>query len=359
MNRLRQFCQERLIVRFDAAKHSLVGARLRQELEIIQIHEQVDAFETAIESIQLLRDQGICCRLNGAGCSSLISYLLNFSEFDPTEYGLPAERFLKANSNGTFQFRFDAHPQSRKSEDDLTTTLKEVSCDSVNIQKSTPLSTIPDLVADEIRRTNSDFEMSSIPWNDEVTFELLWSGRAEGISQLEGVEIPRALADLRPCTLTDIAEFTAMQLQEAHEMGILSEYIHCGHYHDSRNSEHLLVNEILQETRGMILFQEQIMLIMNRVADIPLADAYSFIKAVCQRKWEQVATIREWFSAQAILNGIEEPDVLTLFEKLRTAATRASCKSHHLSQAVTTYRAAYLKAHFPREFSRTLQTIQC
>lgn len=358
MDQMKQFCQERLTVKFRDVDRPLVAERLRQELEAIQVSDQAGAFEKARKAVQHLGEQGVSCRLTGAGCSSLISYLMNFSQIDPTEHGLPYERFLNANPPGTIQFKFLAKSQIKRSEEDFTAILNEDSCDLVTFRKETSLATIPSLLAEEIRRTDADFNLSSIPLNDKATFELFRSGDVKGVSQLEGDKIQKALSDLKPCCLTDIAAITAVQLGEAHEMGILNEYIRRGLTPDHQEPEDRLISEILQETRGMILFQEQIMLIMNRVADIPLAEAYSFIKAVCKRQWEPVAKFREWFVAQLLGNGEDERHAFRLFETIRDSATRAVCKSHHLAEALTTYQAAFLKAHFPREFSRTLQNIQ-
>ena len=355
---MKQFCHERMDVLFRDKDRSLVAERLRQELEMIQVSGQVGTFENASDTVQLLREQGVSCRLTGAGCSSVVSYLMNFTQLDPTEHGLPYERFLNSNSARSIQFKFLAHSQIKRSEEDFTAILDEASYDLVTFRKETSLSTIPSLLAEEIRRSSAGFNLSSIPLNDEATFELFRSGDVEGISQFETVGIQKAISDLKPRCLTDIAAITAVQLGEAHEMGIFNEYIRRGLTQDHQEPEDRLISEILQETRGMILFQEQIMMIMNRVADIPLAEAYTFIKAVCKRRWEQVAMGRDWFVAQLLGNGAGEPEALRLFETMRDAATRAVCKSHHLAEALTTYQAAFLKAHFPREFSRILQNIQ-
>lgn len=358
MDQLRKLCQQRLIFKFGDKVRPLVSERLRQELEMIQTSGQVGSFEKAIRAVEILSGQGVFWRLTGSGCSSLVSYLMDFSQIDPTEHGLPYERFLNANPGRNIQFRFDAHSKINRSEEDFDAILNEVSFDEVRIQKSTALAAIPSLLIEGIRQTDSDFDLTSIPWNDEATFEVLRSRNFEGIYQFEGIEFQNLFPDLKPRSLTDIAAITSIQLCEVHEMGIFNEYIQRDFPQGDQQYEPCLVSETLQETRGMILFQEQIMLIMNRVADIPLADAYSFIKAVCKRQWEYVGRYRDWFVVQAVGNGVDEPDAFRLFEKIRDAATRAVCKSHHLAEAVTTYQAAFLKAHFPSEFCRTLQMIQ-
>ncbi len=132
---------------------------------------------------------------------------------------------------------------------------------------------------------------------------------AAAVETLAGEGTPFVFGDVQPTAvfggvaelqcLTDIAAITAIQSGEVHESGMLDEFIRRGFNGNHKKPEHWLVEETLQETRGMILFQEQIMFILNRVAD---TDAYSFIKAACKRQWEQVATIREWFVIEAVGN---------------------------------------------------------
>lgn len=352
MDLLRQDFEKRLAVLYRPKDRPWVEHRVRQELSTIQTHGQEEVFYEAHRAVQLLRDQGVTCRLIGAGCSSLVSYLMQLSEVDPMEYGLPYERFLKSNPSRKIQFHFVAHLQLDEFEDGVSSIQKRFSSGTISIQQATAVEAMNSFVAKEIHRTDPDFQLNSISLNDKATFDALWSGKVKEI------DLRRFLSTIKPQSLTDIAAVTAIQILEVHEPGMSDKFIHPEQKSSQGSSENWLVEQTTQETRGIILFQEQIMLILYRVADIPLADAYSFIKAACKQQWEQVALIREWFISEAIGNGMNEPGALTLFEKLRHAATRAVCKAHHLSEALTTYRTAFLKTHFPREFSRTLQIIQ-
>ena len=360
MDQLKQLCEERLAVRYRVEDRPRVNQRLGQELATIQTNGQADAFEEARSKVQVLREQGYCCRMIGAGCSSLVSYLMGLSEVDPIEHGLPYERFLKTNSTGMIQFKFVADSQADMSGKVFSPIQDDLTSDAVSIQPSTALEAMPGLVARAIRGTHPDFDLSAIPWNDEATFETLRSGNVGGVSQFNRVEGQRLLLELKPRCLLDIAAITALktiQFGDAHDNGMLDEYVRRGVTQAHQFPENWLVTETLQDTRGMMLFQEQIMLILNRVADIPLADAYYFIQAVCKRQMEPVAAIRVCFLIGATENGVHEADAQSLFEKIRDAASQTVCKSHHLSEAVTTYHAAFLKTHFPTEFSKALQII--
>jgi DNA polymerase-3 subunit alpha len=184
----------------------------------------------------------------------------------------------------------------------------------------------------------------------------LRSGDIEGIDQLDGTHLKELLPALKPRSLIDIAAITALYYGELLQPGLIAKYVHRASDED-RSQSNWIVEEILRETRGLILFQEQIMLLLNRLADIPLADGYTFIKDVCKRKREQIQKFVDRFMAEAGKAGLEDRDSQELIERIRAAATWATCKSHHLARAVTTYQAAYLKAHHPDEFRQTLKLI--
>lgn len=358
MDRLRQYCEERLPILYQPEEQSWAGLRLHQELKAIHAYGQGQAFEDARASIQLIKNQGGQCRLIGAGCSSLVSYLLGFSEIDPIEHGLPYERFLEASSNRTVQFQFVAHPKTDRFGAEYQPIQDGLSSGAVRIQQATPHEAMPGLIAEEIRRTDYRFELALIPQHDQMVFETLRSGHIEGFSQFQGLDARRLLSDIKRRCLTELAAIKAIMIAEDDEPGTLDEFIRRGDTQNHSESKEWQVQTTLVQTRGMMLFQEQIMLVLNRVADIPMADAYAFVKAVCKRKWEQVATFREWFVVAAVGNGMNEQEALTLFESIRNSATRAVCKAHHLSEALMAYQTAFLKSHFPREFEKALQIIQ-
>jgi DNA polymerase III alpha subunit len=328
------------------------------ELKTIESSCQGHAFDDARRAVQILKVQGSYFRLIGAGCGSMVSYLTELSEIDPIAHGLSYERFLEANSARTVQFQFVAQLKTEWNGAEHVPLQDEFSNCAIRIQQATSFELMPSFIADEVRRSEAGFSLTSIPLNDKATFEALRLGHVGGIRPLDGPGEKRLLSDIKPRCLTDIATITAIRIADDGESGMLDEFIQQRVKLNRRMHDELKILEMLNETRGMILFQEQIMLILNRVADIPLADAYSFIKAVCKRQWEQVGTFREWFVAGAVGNGVNEPEALTLFERIRNAATRAACKAHYLSEALAIYQTAFLKTHFSREFDQTLHTIQ-
>ncbi len=351
MDQLRQHCEERLSLLFSFKDRLWVRHRLKMEFEVIEANGQLESFEQAEWAVELLKLQGCTFQLVGAGSSSLVSYLMGFSDVNPWEYGLHYERFLEANSSGKIHFQFLVHPPIGREIDD-SHSVKSSTFDTVRIQPATLLESLPSLVTQAIQGTFPGFGLTSIPLNDVATFKALITN---SVQEIEGSEI---LSEMKPRCLTDIAACTAIRTQDLHDRRILKEFIRRKSTPAQRRSESWLVERMLLETRGMILFQEQIMLMMNQLADIPLTDAYQFIKAVCKQQWEHVATIREWFMVGSKGNGIEESVAHTLFQEIMNTAATSACKAHHLSRALTLYRTAFLKTHFPSQFSMILQTVQ-
>ena len=357
MDRLRQYCEERLPIMYQPEEQSWAGLRLHQELKAIHAYGQGLAFEEAQRLAQRVRDQGGFCRLIGAGCSSLVSYLLSLSDIDPIAHGLLFERFLEANSLRTVQFQLVSCLKDGAVADHQPITEGLSNC-AVRIQQATPSEALPGRIAEQIRLNDHSFNLTSIPQHDEMAYATVRAGHIEGFVQFQSLDARRLLSDIKPRCLTEIAAIKAILIAEDDEPGTLDEFIRRGATQHHSESEEWQVQVTLNETRGMILFQEQIMLILNRLADIPLSEGYSFIKAVCKRQWERVATFREWFVVAAVGNGMNEQEALTLFENIRNSSTRAVCKAHHLSEATLAYQTAFLKSHFPREFERSLQIIQ-
>lgn len=352
MDQLRQHCEKRLSLLFSFEDRLWVRHRLKMEFEVIEAKGQMESFEQAQWAAELLKLQGSTFQLVGAGCSSLVSYVMGISDVNPWEHSLLYERFLEASSSGKIHFQFVVHPPIGRAIDDCLSLKSNSAFDTVRIQPATLLESLPSLVTQAIQGTIPGFELTSIPLNDVATFKALMTN---SVHEIEGSEI---LSEMKPRCLTDIAAFTAIRTQDFHDKRTLKEFIRRKSKPTQRSSENWLAERILLETRGMILFQEQIMLMLNQIADIPLTDAYQFIKAVCKQEWEHVATIREWFMVGSKGNGIEESVAHTLFQEIMNTAATSACKAHHLSQALTLYRTAFLKTHFPSQFSMILQTVQ-
>lgn len=360
MDRIRHTCEGRIQERYSAHNRSLATQRLDREVKTIRDREQVEAFDQAVRTAKLIRDRGDSCRLTGAGCCSLVAYLTDLSEVDPLQHGLPYERFLEASRGRMVRFSFVATTPTiteTKAANEATELATLIKNEFVTVHLATALEELPCLVTRRVREQHSGMGQNAITLDDQAAFALLNSGDIESIYQLDGTELKELLPTLKPRSLMDIAAITAVFQGEVHQPGLIASYVNRASGEDSRRPN-WIVEEILQKTRGTILFQEQIMLLLNRLADVPLADGYAFIRAVSKRQWEQVGLFAKWFMVEADKAGHNESELCELFEEIRMAAAWTPCMSHHLAQATTTFQGAYLKAHYPEEFMRELQLVR-
>ena len=141
------------------------------------------------------------------------------------------------------------------------------------------------------------------------------------------------------------ALFLAAHIEGTH---LISEYTENQCEELTENSPNL-VDHLLRETRGIILFQEQIMLLLNRLGGISLSNAYDFIKRVSKRDYSLVPSYRSQFRHN-VKQYCCERKAVELFDQVAVAGKVAVCKSHYLANALTAYQITFLKAHFPDKF---------
>jgi DNA polymerase-3 subunit alpha len=114
------------------------------------------------------------------------------------------------------------------------------------------------------------------------------------------------------------------------------------------------MKEVLEETNGIMVYQEQVMRILNRLGGIELSNAYTCIKAISKKKLELIAKYREQFVAGSVAQGLSQPEATELFGLIEFFAGYGFNKSHSTAYALIAYMTAYLKAHFPVEFMAAL-----
>ena len=114
------------------------------------------------------------------------------------------------------------------------------------------------------------------------------------------------------------------------------------------------MKDVLEETHGVMVYQEQVMRIINRLGNIPLANAYSCIKAISKKKLSMIAKFREEFIEGAHAQGLEKKEGEELFGLIEKFAGYGFNKSHSTAYALIAYMTAYLKAHYPVEFMAAL-----
>lgn len=192
------------------------------------------------------------------------------------------------------------------------------------------------------------------PLHDAETFALLCRGETKGIFQLESGGIRDLLQRMKPDHFRDIVATNALYRPGPLEGGMVDEYIEVKHGRRPASYPHEVMREVLEETHGVMVYQEQVMRIINLLGDIPLADAYTCIKAISKKKLPIIAKYREQFIEGGRQKGLDKRTVEDLFSMIEKFAGYGFNKSHSTAYALIAYQTAYLKAHYPVEFMAAL-----
>ena len=194
----------------------------------------------------------------------------------------------------------------------------------------------------------------TFPLDDSETFALLCRGETKGIFQLESGGIRDLLQRMKPDHFRDIIATNALYRPGPLEGGMVDDYIEVKHGRNSPVYPHPVTKAVLEETHGVMVFQEQVMQILNLLGGIELADAYSCIKAISKKKLPIIAKFREDFVAGARQQGLDKKKAEDLFSQIEKFAGYGFNKSHSTAYALIAYQTAYLKAHYPVEFMAAL-----
>ncbi len=192
------------------------------------------------------------------------------------------------------------------------------------------------------------------PLDDAETFALLCRGETKGIFQLESGGIRDLLQKMKPDHFRDIIATNALYRPGPLEGGMVDDYVQVKHGRKKAEYLHPVMKEVLEETHGVMVYQEQVMRILNRLGGIELPNAYSCIKAISKKKLESIAKFREQFVSGAIDNGLTQRQAVELFEMIEKFAGYGFNKSHSTAYALIAYMTAYLKAHYSVEFMAAL-----
>lgn len=202
--------------------------------------------------------------------------------------------------------------------------------------------------------TGETIDPYRFPLDDAETYALLCRGETKGIFQLEGGGIRELLQRMKPDNFRDIIATLALYRPGPLEGGMVDQYVDVKLGRKQAEYLHPVMEEILSETHGVMVYQEQIMRIINRLGKISLPEAYSCIKAISKKKEAEINKFEGRFIEGAGENGISNQESQKLFDMIKVFAGYGFNKSHSTAYALVAYMTAYLKTHYPVEFMAAL-----
>ncbi|SHG83114.1 DNA polymerase-3 subunit alpha [Thermosyntropha lipolytica DSM 11003] len=193
-------------------------------------------------------------------------------------------------------------------------------------------------------------QMENIPLDDPEVYKLLSRGDTIGVFQLESDGLRRILTELKPGCFEDIIAVIALYRPGPLGSGMVEDFINRKHGRQKIEYPHPALEGILQETYGVMLYQEQVMRVAEELAGFTLGEADVLRRAMGKKKPEELKAQRDKFINGARQNGVDAEVAGHIFDLMESFAGYGFNKSHSAAYAMISYQTAYLKAHYPTEY---------
>ncbi len=245
--------------------------------------------------------------------------------------------------------------------DDAITQWDGPTCDKIGLMKMdflglrtlTILQRCRELVR---RRTGEDIDPEELPLDDQKVFQLFREGRTDGVFQFESDGMKGVLMQMQPERIGDLIAANAMY--RPGPMELIGTYCARKNGTEEVPSVHEKVDDILAETYGIMTYQEQVMMVLNRLGKLKLNTALTLIKAISKKKEKTIAAERPNFLKGAEENGIAPAEAEEIFELILKFAGYGFNKAHSSRYAIIAYQAAFFKTYYPREFLAATLTFE-
>jgi len=200
-----------------------------------------------------------------------------------------------------------------------------------------------------------DFKVENIDFEDQKVFELLSSGNTVGLFQVESAGMREALLQMKPNHIEDIIALVA--LYRPGPMSNIPIYNDCKHGRQKPDYLHPLLEDILKPTYGVIIYQEQVMQIAQKLSGYTAGEADILRRAMGKKKRAELERQKQGFIVGAVKNGIDKEVAASIFLKIEPFAEYGFNKSHAAAYAIISYQTAFLKTYYPNEFFAASMTM--
>jgi len=250
-------------------------------------------------------------------------------------------------------------PLYKTSKGDIVTQFPMTDCETLGLLKMDFLGlrtlTVLEWTAEKIRaKKDVDFNIKNIPIDDKATYDLLSEAKTIGVFQLESSGMRDIIRKLKPETFTDIIALVALYRPGPIQSGMIDSFVK--RKHGTEKIENILseMNEALEETYGVIVYQEQVMKLANTIGGFTLSQADNLRKAMGKKKMDVMQSMRKLFLDGADKKKIDLKKAEEVFDLMVKFAEYGFNKSHSAAYALIAYQTAYLKKHFPQEFMASI-----
>lgn len=300
---------------------------LEENRELYDSYQQDDTVRRLIDTARKL--EGIARHASTHAAGIVISK-------EPLTQHLPLQRATKSDHQTTLMTQFPMEDVAR---------LGLLKMDFLGLVNLTILAKAKEIIT---QNQGITIELHRIPLDDAKTFELLSSGETGGVFQLESAGMRRCIKELKPSTFSDIAAMVA--LYRPGPMEHIPTFIKAKHGIEPIHYAHSILSQILEETYGVIVYQDQVLLIVQALAGYTLGEADIFRKAMGKKIPQVMKKEKQNFITRAVKMGVSTELANEVFTLIEPFAGYAFNKAHSISYALIAYHTAYLKANYPVEY---------
>lgn len=204
------------------------------------------------------------------------------------------------------------------------------------------------------KRHGLDLDINHITLDDKKTYKMLTKGETSGVFQLESSGMRKLVRDLKPSVFEDLGALVALFRPGPLESGMVQDFVERKHGRQKITYAHPLLEPILKDTYGTIVYQEQIMQIFQTLAGYSLGEADMVRRMMGKKKLDEMAKQKDLFIEGSSKNGMSAKAATELFEQIEKFAEYCFNRAHSAAYAFVAYQTAYLKAHYPVEYLSAL-----
>ena len=259
---------------------------------------------------------------------------------DPVDEVVPLQRPIKADDNAVSMTQYSMEPIE---------ALGFMKMDFLGLINLTVLAKARDMIA---KTRGVNIVLRDIPLEDADTFAMLSAGETGGVFQLEGTGMTRSIKELKPSSLSDIAAMIA--LYRPGPMEHIETFVDRKRGRSQPDYPHAALKDILEETYGVIVYQDQVLQIVRAFAGYSMGEADIVRKAMGKKIPAIMAQEKEKFIKGALGQGHPEELTRRIFDLIEPFAGYAFAKPHAVSYGLISYWTAYLKMHYPAEYMVSL-----
>ncbi|OQA23316.1 MAG: DNA polymerase III subunit alpha [Actinobacteria bacterium ADurb.Bin346] len=266
------------------------------------------------------------------------------SAFIVSNQDLSGEIPLTLSETGEIMSQYDMH------------SIDSLGILKIDLINSLSLSLIADTSSVLEKNRKIHLDMSKTDYSDKKVYELMQKGQTLGIFQLESFGIRTLARKVKPSCLNDITLLVSLYRPGPQQSGMVDNFIERKFGREKTTCIHKDLEPILEETYGIILYQEQAMQAAIKIAGYSLSEADLLRKAMAGLSREEMAAQRSRFVTGALMRGYDETTASEVFRLISKFASYGFVKAHAAAYAEISYKTCYLKSRFPAEFISTILT---